>query len=88
MWLVTFKAVGSGYFPLDMLRYCQCWPANQEDVWAIQVVAGRDCDVLRDERTVHLRLITRLASMADERLYRKRWRSFGWKVELTSKQKF
>ncbi len=36
-----FLVEGRGYFPLDMLRYDQCWPCSSEDVLAMDVTEHR-----------------------------------------------
>lgn len=59
---------GRGIFPLDMLRYDNCFPARQEDVSLIEHN--------RDQRQIEL------ASVRD-RLWdatEGRWASFGWPV--------
>lgn len=67
--IVSFQVEGRGSFPLDMLRYDQCWPAGPEDVAKM----GLD----REQRTVKLNRAThhRLHGPTFER-----WRSFGWSV--------
>jgi hypothetical protein len=63
-------------FPLDMLRYDRCWPATSQDAVAL----------LRDPARatrVHLR---RWISAPDV-VPTERWRSFGWRTNVTSTRK-
>jgi hypothetical protein len=55
-------------FPIDMLRYDQCWPARQEDAESIAVGAVRE---------VRLRTIT---VNPEGCVTRDRWASFGFNV--------
>ena len=59
-----YTVIGSGYFPVDMLRYDAAWPDSQED-------AGRILD-FEANREVKLRSY-RIPTIA-------RWKSFGWQV--------
>lgn len=63
-----FAVVGSGTFPLDMLRYDSCVPHEEHD----SLVAA-DEHTMR--RIVVLRSYSRSATMTPGR-----WRSFGWQV--------
>lgn len=65
-----FVVLGRGPFPLDMLRYDQCWPASAEDVQRMDV----DSLDRRALRTVRLRTINVMGPTTD------RWESFLWKV--------
>jgi hypothetical protein len=70
MYLVTFTVKGTGRFPLDMLRYAQCWPATSDDVVAL------------DSKTpiaITLRLHSRTKT-PDAVLWGGRWASFGWNI--------
>jgi len=67
-----FKVEGVGPFPLDMLRYDQCWPKAQDDVHEMGT------NTAHPKRTVTLLTHTRVTE--------KRWASFGWTV--TSKETF
>lgn len=66
--LSEFTVEGNGDFPLDMLRYDQCWPKS-ESTDSINVAARR----YTSKRQVTLVSIKRLPTIA-------RWESFGWKV--------
>lgn len=59
-----FTVAGSGEFPLDMLRYDECWPVDGNAV-AAMTGEGR--------RGVQLRTNRRMPT-------RDRWDSFSWKV--------
>ena len=67
-----FKVTGSSLFPLDMLRYDQCFPYTAEDA---SKIGG---DLLADERTVTLAFYhpRRLPTITTAR-----WKSFGWTVD-------
>lgn len=60
----VFTVKGKGSFPIDMLRFDQCWPRSPHDVTAM----------LNDheERSVNLRGLAGPTSG--------RWASFGWYV--------
>lgn len=59
-----FTVTGSGQFPMDMLRYDNCWPYTSED--AVNMTEhGR--------RSIHLVTRYRGAPTAG------RWASFAWK---------
>ena len=66
-----YKVSGSGYFPIDMLRYDCAYPASSEAVSAM----GSES---RGERTVQRRTVE-LCSHHLPTI--DRWRSFGWIVE-------
>ena len=67
-----FQVTGAGLFPLDMLRYDNCWPCGEEDIPKID--NDYTCG-LQGQRTVTLCRIVRnknLLPTAD------RWATFGW----------
>lgn len=69
-YLYTFSVTGHGTFPVDMLRYDQCWPAS--------TAAAVSLLLLDDEiRTVGLSSYTPPTDA--------RWRSFGWLVRVHNK---
>jgi hypothetical protein len=72
--IIEFKVEGSGYFPLDMLRYDQAWPAHQDDIHALTSEA-RDVATL-GKRQVLLHSCRTAPTTA-------RWESFGWRVLKT-----
>lgn len=65
MKLKTFTVEGSHAFPIDMLRYVPCWPANETDSAA---VAGS-----------HTRRVT-LETFSAAEIEPERWKSFLWRV--------
>lgn len=70
--LVEFTVLGRGEFPLDMLRYDQCWPKRESvDVIAI----GRTFD-RRHARDAHDITLVGLRQPTAAR-----WKSFGWEVQ-------
>ncbi len=73
-----FTVTSKMAFPLDMLRYDQCFPYSQEDVAQIGASLDRCVDV--KERTVTL------SRFVDAKTVRNlptmdRWKSFGWTVQ-------
>lgn len=66
----VFEVEGSGFFPIDMLRYDSCWPYSQEDV------SGISCTYeLQPMRRVKLCRIVRNKNLMPTG---DRWASFGW----------
>lgn len=70
MYRVEFHVNGRGIFPLDMLRYDCCFPANGQSAFAI----GENGSELR---TVTL---VRFAGTKSWEPTNGRWASFGWGV--------
>ena len=74
----TFKVRGSGNFPLDMLRYEQCFPDTSEDsinmasVGTVGTIYGEDIPPTRNI-TLRRYTIERFRPVS-----RARWSSFGW----------
>jgi hypothetical protein len=67
----TFEVVGSGEFPVDMLRYDLCWPSSEQDSGLTAEAAG---DHVRFKRTRYITLRgLKTPTVA-------RWASFGWTV--------
>lgn len=66
-----FTVEGIGEFPIDMLRYDQCWPVDAQAVRNITFDSGR--------RTVKLATNLYYSPNAN------RWESFGWKVKTVDK---
>jgi hypothetical protein len=71
-----FHVTGSGFFPLDMLRYDSCYPHSQEDVSKISSLGKSSEDL--GQRTITL--ARRVKSRIDQPRI-DRWASFGWTVE-------
>lgn len=67
----TFSVEGRGSFPVDMLRYDQCWPTSEVDASHVMATFERRTGV-REARIVFL---TGLTTPTDGR-----WESFGWRV--------
>lgn len=63
---ITFDVTGTGSFPVDMLRYDHCWPAQSEDGILL------DASHVKAPRSIRMRGLTGPTPA--------RWRSFGWKV--------
>jgi len=72
-----FKVTGSFGFPLDMLRYDACFPADEQQ----SALIGHTFVAPRKAITVRLARYTRrdMATITPER-----WESFGWRVEPRS----
>lgn len=66
-YVTTLVVEGGGEFPLDMLRYDQCYPASESDAHA-----------MRHERQRQITL-TRVSVNPDQPTFR-RWDSFVWRV--------
>lgn len=66
--------MGSGQFPLDMLRYDCCFPASQNDVATISKTLHRPGNELH---TVTLRYVREYKPNGPTDA---RWESFGWHV--------
>lgn len=66
--MVDFEVRGSGQFPIDMLRYDECWPANDMAVVAMDEGTYR--------RTVRLRTWRWL------NVHPSRWDSFNWTCKI------
>lgn len=69
-----FTVVGSGRFPIDMLRYDACWPASSTDSEAVQHSMAHGTD--RDVYTVRLTQAAGYHAPTDQR-----WASYGWIVQ-------
>lgn len=65
-----FAVIGSGAFPMDMLRYDRCWPVNSDDAANLTDYSNNDGKPL-------VRRAVALATIAD-RVESARWSSFGW----------
>jgi hypothetical protein len=69
---IFFKVRGKGNFPIDMLRYDECFPSTPVDVSYIE-------DVSRVEG----KRVEREVSLVTNKKYgptEARWESFGWTV--------
>lgn len=76
-WLIEFTVRGNGYFPIDMLRYDNAWPASESDSHLIQldrIAAGKD-EWLKP-RNIKLQM----ASCNGLGPTSARWNSFTWEV--------
>jgi hypothetical protein len=62
----TFDVSGCGHFPIDMLRYDECWPATEQD--STQLANYH-----------HTRIVT-LKTIYSAAPTDGRWASFGWTV--------
>lgn len=68
---LVFKVTGKGYFPVDMLRYDHCYPADSES--ATKLLRSHNGASFLEPRTISLRSL-KAPTVG-------RWESFGWKVE-------
>ena len=71
---------GRGHFPIDMLRYSQCYPKGAQDVENIESKTGRAAGV----RMVTLCLDHASVVAAHQCIVR--FDSFGWSGEITGEQ--
>lgn len=70
--VIEYDVVGTGPFPLDMLRYDCAWPARTEDVHRVMATRETDPDLFRRARRVTI-YGTHEPTVA-------RWNSFTWAV--------
>ncbi len=74
------KVVGSGPFPVDMLRYDVCYPDTQEDATAIV----HSVKILPlEDRPTSVTLV-QASAFKQPNWTPLRWRSFGWTLEEVS----
>lgn len=77
------KTTGKGDFPLDMLRYSQCWPMYAQDVENI------GCDI--DERIKYLQKRSVTVGMIGGDVTAmhciERFKSYNWDAEIISEGK-
>lgn len=74
--IVTVR--GTGYFPIDMLRYDRCTPATEED--SGNIVRDMPTAEGYSERTVDVRYE---GPTKEPHVTVDRWKSFGWTVVST-----
>lgn len=75
--LTTFKVSGTGTFPIDMLRYDQCWPKTEShDTLAISNSFN--------PRNIGAPWVITLVTTRASGPTVDRWASFGWKVDPES----
>lgn len=72
-----FEVEGLIQFPLDMLRYDNCWPDEQMDVINIQETLLTEVRLARrrENKLFRIKLATYSGKPTVER-----WKTFGWKV--------
>lgn len=68
---VRYSVIGSGQFPVDMLRYDNAIPAKEDDAGKIAPSRWADSSAF-DERTVELK--------SEFYPTEGRWESFGWSI--------
>ncbi len=73
----TFKVIGTGTFPLDMLRYDCCYPLDSS------TASDLGLEPRLEEVTVYLEKWHQGTSYP--RITEGRWRSFGWRVVVHEK---
>jgi len=74
-YLYHFTVEGKGYFPLDMLRYDECYPAKSVDATTIM-----ECGMPK-YLTDRVRIVlTHKHSRSHWEPTTARWKSFGWDV--------
>lgn len=68
---MVFQVKGVGIFPVDMLRYDECWPATSDD--ATELACNLSGDDPLATWTIEL--------MSAKKPTVNRWKSFGWIVK-------
>ena len=76
MYVHRFTMVGRGIFPMDMLRYDQCWPEGAGDV--LKLETPRENREPREVNLVHYSHTKAWNPTQD------RWRTFGWTMKVDS----
>jgi hypothetical protein len=80
----AFTVQGKMSFPLDMLRYDGCYPADSESLdWIHRKLSHATSSEYRTQAG-HVRLIT-VHARKDWKPTADRWRSFGWTVTHVSR---
>lgn len=74
-YLVEFRVRGVGPFPLDMLRYDECFPRSSEDAASIGIEHPFSLSVPRE-----IELCKYADSKTGRLITTARWNSFGWQV--------
>jgi hypothetical protein len=81
-YLISFTAIGGTHFPLDMLRYDSCWPADTDSALSC-ALTQRDAGTV--EQFLKVREIHLFAFKQTTKDFAKptigRWNSFGWGVK-------
>jgi hypothetical protein len=75
--IYEYYATGQGDFPLDMLRYDQCWPTSTDDAFNLLNDDHQCAGQHLYQSPNRLRSI-RLQSYGEPTI--ERWSSFGWSV--------
>lgn len=77
---ITFTVQGRGPFPVDMLRYDECWPIDADSV---STIAAASPGALSQSDPSHLaRRRVRLTTIRPDGPSVGRWDSFGWRMLL------
>lgn len=78
---IRFAVEGTGYFPVDMLRYDGCYPSDTDAVLSVPIVPmGHRLDAYSGNKGIRL---VRLVHVCSDRKWQPtagRWESFGWRV--------
>ena len=69
----TFTVEGSGWFPLDMLRYDCCFPLHESEIGRLSNV-----EPMGEFRSVELQ---RYVEIKADQPTQGLWQSFGWSVK-------
>ena len=83
--LVTFTVEGHFPFPLDMLRYDQCYPANETETARMDGAISPFRETNNIAGAPHRITLARAVNLSQRDAKRwqpthGRWESFGWKV--------
>lgn len=78
--MFSFTVTGTGLFPLDMLRYDQCWPRTSNDAELIERINSQYNQysaATREVQEIELSGANNHGEPTEDR-----WKSFGWKVRV------
>lgn len=84
LYVTTFDVNGESTFPVDMLRYDECFPSRGEDGTEMIHRIGRDVERVATAKPIKLRHI---GSSALWQPTFERWRSFGWEAGNVTRHK-
>ncbi len=88
MYACKFRVIGKGHFPMDMLRYDQCFPRTTDDAIAL-VPSDHPADhVFAQANTREIELIKLANTKHGAMPTNARWASFGWRVMRVESNRF
>jgi len=78
--IITYRVVGKGEFPMDMLRYDASWPADSESASKLAAPPIYEGDEVYAKFRHERRVVKLNALHSFGRPTAGRWSSFGWVV--------